>query len=210
MNLLIIGASRGIGHQLVIQSLGAGHHVTAYARHPERIVARHDRLRKVAGNVLDAVAVADAMRAQDAVVCTLGKKTPWEAPADLFSRGTQNVLDAMHSCGVRRLVCVTGIGAGESRGHGGFVYDRLLRGLVLRQLYDDKDRQEALVRECDADWTIVRPGFLTNGAMTGEYRALTDLDGVTAGQISRADVAHFILQELATGRFLRRAPLLTY
>jgi putative NADH-flavin reductase len=90
------------------------------------------------------------------------------------------------------------------------VYDRLFRGLMIKRMYDDKDRQEALIEASDADWTIVRPGFLTNGPLTGQYRVLTDLDGITAGAISRADVAHFILQELQTGRYLRHAPLLTY
>lgn len=210
MKLLIVGASRGIGQQLIVQALGAGHAVTAYARHPERIVASHDRLRKVKANVLDAVDLAAALAGQDAVVLTLGKRTPWEPPPDLFARGTANVLAAMADAGVRRLVCVTGIGAGDSRGHGGLVYDWFFRNLLIRRLYDDKDHQEALVQASDTDWTIVRPGFLTDGPLTGEYRALTDLTGVSAGPISRADVAHFIVRELATARFLRCAPLLTY
>jgi putative NADH-flavin reductase len=209
MNILIVGASRGIGQQLVVQALSGGHAVTAFARHPERIVASHDRLRKVKANVLDPVSVLEAVAGQDAVVLVLGKRTPWEPPPDLFLRGTQNVLEAMAATGVRRLVCVTGIGAGDSRGHGGLLYDTLFRSLMIKGLYDDKDRQEALVQASDTDWTLVRPGFLTNGPLTGEYRALTDLEGVTAGGISRADVAHFILQELATARYLRRCPLLT-
>jgi putative NADH-flavin reductase len=210
MKLLIVGASRGIGQQLVIQALSAAHDVTAFARHPERIVARHDRLRKAKGNVLDPLAIGDAMAGQDAVACSLGQSTPWEPPPDLFSRGTKLILDAMASASVRRLICVTGIGAGDSRGHGGAVYDWFLRGFVMRRMYDDKDRQEALIEASDTDWTIVRPGFLNNGPLTGEYRPLTELEGVTAGSISRADVAHFILQELATRRYLRRCPLLTY
>ena len=210
MKLLIVGASRGIGQQLVVQALSAGHDVTAFARHPERIVARHDRLRKVKGNVLDPLAIGEAVAGQDAVVCSLGQSTPWEPPPDLFSRGTQCLLDAMTSAGVVRLVCVTGIGAGDSRGHGGAVYDWLFRGLITRRMYDDKDRQEALIEASDTDWTIVRPGFLNDGPMTGEYRALNDLKGITAGAISRADVAHFILLELATRSYLHQHPLLTY
>ncbi|HEY9446655.1 MAG TPA: NAD(P)H-binding protein, partial [Burkholderiales bacterium] len=65
------------------------------------------------------------------------------------------------------------------------------------------------IRASDTDWTVVRPGFLTNGPVTGNYKVLTDLAGVTAGRISRADVAHFMLQELASGRYIGRAPLLT-
>lgn len=209
MNILIVGASRGIGLQLLLQALTAGHTVTALARHPERIVASHDRLRKVRCDILDEQCLTAALAGQDGVACTIGKKTPWEQRSDFFSRGTQTLLRAMRTAGVRRLVCVTGIGAGDSRGHGGVLYDRLFRPLLLKGVYDDKDRQEALIRASDTDWTVVRPGFLTNGPVTGNYKVLTDLAGVTAGRISRADVAHFMLQELASGRYIGRAPLLT-
>jgi putative NADH-flavin reductase len=209
MNILIVGASRGIGRKLLEQALAAGHAVTALARAPVRVGGSDERLRTVQGSVLDAATVGAAVAGQDAVCCTLGVKTPWEQPT-LFSEGTARLIEAMKKAGVRRLVCVTGIGAGDSRGHGGFLYNRVFFPLLARRIYEDKDRQEALVRASDTDWTIVRPGFLTNGPLTGSYRAPTDLTGVTAGRISRADVAHFILAELASGRYLKQTPLLTY
>jgi len=116
----------------------------------------------------------------------------------------------MSEHGVRRLICITGIGAGDSKGHGGFFYDRIFQPLLLKTIYQDKDRQEALVRASGIDWTIVRPGFLNNGPLTGQYRVITDLTGVTAGKISRADVAHFMLTELLANRYLGQTPLLTY
>lgn len=209
MNLLIVGASRGIGLRLLVQALGCGHAVTAFSRHPEQIVATHPRLRKVKGNVLDPEAMAAALAGQDAAVCAIGKKMPWDAPPDLFSRGTECLLQAMQQTGVRRLVCVTGIGAGETRGHGGVLFDRLFFPLLLSRMYADKDRQEALVRASATDWTLVRPGVLTDGPLTGDYRALTDLKGVTARAIARADVANFILEALEHRRWIHEAPLLT-
>jgi len=209
MNILIVGASRGIGRQLLEQALAAGHAVTALARAPVKVAGPDERLRTVRGSVLDPATVAAAVTRQDAVCCVLGVKTPWEQPT-LFSEGTARLLEAMKKAGVRRLVCVTGIGAGDSRGHGGFLYERIITPLMTKGIYADKDRQEALIRASDTDWTIVRPGFLTNGPLTGNYRALTDLTGVTAGRVSRADVAHFVLDELATNRHLRQTPLLTY
>ncbi len=105
---------------------------------------------------------------------------------------------------------MTGIGAGDSRGHGGFFYDKIINPLLLKTTYEDKDRQEAIVRESGLDWVIVRPGFLTNGSRTGEYRVLTELNGVKAGKISRADVADFILREAAEMKYRGQTPLLTY
>jgi putative NADH-flavin reductase len=208
MNILIVGATRGIGRQLLEQALVSGHNVTALVRHPRRLALQHERLRMVKGDILDSDSVARAMAGQDAVCCTIGIKVPWP-PVTVFSEGTRNLLQAMKKTGVRRLICVTGIGAGDSRGHGGFLYDYLFRPLLFRTVYADKDRQEALIKASDVDWTIVRPGFLTNGPITKNYRMLTDMTGVTAGRISRADVAHFFLQELESRQYLGKTPLLT-
>lgn len=208
MNILIVGATRGIGRQLLEQALASGHTVTALVRDPRRLAAQHERLRVVKGDILDPESVALAVAGQDAVCCTIGVKAPW-IPITVFSQGTGNLLQAMKKAGVRRLLCVTGIGAGDSKGHGGFLYDRIFYPLLLKAVYADKDRQEALIRASDVDWTIVRPGFLTNGPLTGNYKTPTDMTGVTAGRISRADVAHFMLKELASNRYVRQTPLLT-
>jgi len=162
----------------------------------------------VVGDAGDADDIERAVAGQDAVVWTVGVG-PTRRPVHLFSRSTQFLLAAMAKYRVRRLVCVTGIGAGDSRGHGGFFYDRIVQPLFLKTVYEDKDRQEAMLRGSDVDWTIVRPGTLTNGPATGFARALTDLEGVAAGKVSRADVAAFIVENLETGEFRRTTVLLT-
>jgi putative NADH-flavin reductase len=209
MNILIVGASRGIGLQLLKQSLAVGHAVTAMARRFQELPDRPERLTARSGDILDEAKVREVMAGQEAVCLTIGVGVT-RKPVTVFSRGTQNVLTAMAEHGVRRLLCITGIGAGDSQGHGGFLYDRIFQPLLLKTIYDDKDRQEALIRASDTDWTIVRPAFLTNGPLTGHYRVITDMSGISAGRISRADVAHFLLAELSANRYLGQAPLLTY
>jgi putative NADH-flavin reductase len=209
MNLLILGASRGIGLQLLQQSLQAGHVITAVARHVQDLASQPERLRTISGDILDAGMIREAMAGQETVCLTIGVGVTIK-PVTVFSQGTKNVLAAMAEHGVRRLICITGIGAGDSKGHGGFLYDRIFRPLLLKTIYEDKDRQEALIKASGTDWTIVRPGFLTNGPLTGNYRVLTDVSGVTAGKISRADVAHFLLAELSANCYLGQTPLLTY
>jgi putative NADH-flavin reductase len=209
MNLLIIGATRGIGFQLLEQALQVGHTVTALVRDAQKMPKQHDRLRVIQGDILDLESVQSAMAEQEAVCITIGIGITWK-PVRVFSQGTRNVLEAMRRQGVRRLICITGIGAGDSKGHGGFLYDRFFNPILLKTIYEDKDRQETLIRASETEWTIVRPGLLTNGPLTKKYQVITDLTDVTAGKISRADVAHFILEELAANRYFGKTPLITY
>jgi putative NADH-flavin reductase len=209
MKLLIIGASHGIGLALTKQALEQGHEVSAMSRSARSIGITHARLEKIGADITDPDAVTAAVSGKDAVCLTIGT-IPTFKTVHLFSEGTRNVLEAMERTGVERLVAVTGIGAGESRGHGGFFYDTIAQPLLLRTIYDDKERQEALIRGSSAVWTIVRPGFLTNGPLTGKYRVLTEMTGVKAGKISRADVAHFMLSELAEPAYVHQAPLICY
>lgn len=209
MKLLIIGGTGRTGRQLVEQALAAGHEITALVRNPEKTPVSRERLHVLRGDILDFSSVDLAMAGQEAVLSSLGTKSVFKA-MKLFSQGTTILLRAMAKHGVRRLICITGIGAGDSKGHGGFLYDKLVLPIVLKRIYEDKDRQEDLIRKSDRDWVIVRPGFLTNGPARGNYRVITDLTGARAGRISRADVAAFMLAQLRGDRYLRQAPLLTY
>lgn len=209
MKLLVIGATRGIGRSLVEQALDDGHLVRALVRNPGQLPVRHERLDLVKGDIRDKAAVRQAVADQQAVCITIGIN-PTRKPVSVFSAGTKNVIDAMTDSVSGFLVCVTGIGAGDSKHHGGFFYDKIFNPLLLKSIYADKDRQEALVRKSKLEWVIVRPGFLTNGPRTATYRVLTELEGITAGKISRADVAHFILSELKSKQYRLKTPLLTY
>lgn len=209
MKLLIIGATRGIGMQVLQQAIAKGHDVTALIRSTQKFTLQNERLQVIEGDIRDAAAVERATEGLEAVISSIGIM-PTRKPVTVFSTGIQNVLGAIEKNAVRRLIAVTGIGAGDSRGHGGFFYDKLFQPLLLKTIYEDKDREEALIRNSAAEWIIVRPGFLTNGPMTGEYRVLTDMNGVKAGRISRADVAHFILEQLDASDYLRKTPLITY
>jgi len=105
------------------------------------------------------------------------------------------------------VICVTGFGAGDSRGHGGFLYSVAFH-LLLGRLYDDKDVQERIVRRSKLDWVIVRPVILTDWPKTNAYRALVDPRSWACGFISRADVADFLIKQVDNDAFLHKTPVL--
>ena len=212
MKILVIGATGPTGKEIVKQAVEQGHAVTALVRDATKANFAPPVVVKV-GNVLDRGSLTRAVEGQDAVVCSLGSGVtgPFKEMT-MLSEGTRDVIAAMQEENVRRIVCITGIGAGESKGHGPWYYNWLFQPLVLRGVYEDKTRQEDLVRKSGLVWTLVRPGIMTNGAAKGQLavRALTDLTGKYAGTISRADVAGFCLSELADGRYVGQAPVITY
>ena len=126
----------------------------------------------------------------------------------LFSDSTRILVDAMKAAGVKRLIAVTGLGAGDSRGHGGLIYDAVVFPLLLKRVYDDKDVQEWIIRSSGLDWTIVRPGLLKNSPATGRYRVLTASKDWQFGAISRADVADFLVQQIDDRTLVGTTPLL--
>ena len=148
-----------------------------------------------------ATRVQNALEDVDVVIETLGvdisPRVIFERTT-LFSQSTRNLVDAMKAAGVKRLIAVTGLGAGDSRGHGGLLYDPVVFPLLLKRVYDDKDVQEWIIKSSGLDWTIVRPGLLTNSPATGRYRVLTASNDWRFGTISRADVANFLVRPSTT------------
>jgi uncharacterized protein YbjT (DUF2867 family) len=202
VKLLIVGATGGTGRQLVTQALGCGHQVTALVRRRPR-AELGPGVTLLLGNVLDPVSLDRAVPGQEAVLSALGHKR-WLGPSRILSDGTRNVLAAMDRHGVRRLVCETALGISDTWWQMGLYYTLFVRPVVLPFYFWDKVRQEAVIRASDLDWTIVRPGVLTNGPKRDRYR-----HGPRVGhwlwsvRISRADVAAFMLDQLTDRRYVR-------
>lgn len=208
--ILVIGASRGIGLETVKAALEAGHSVRALARSAAAIPIEHERLQRIAGDALDPATVEDALAGVDAVIEALGLApgVTYLTGTTLFSKATRVLVDAMGRAGVQRLIAVTGLGAGDSRGHGGFLYDNLMFPLVLKRIYDDKDVQEMIIRRSGLAWTIVRPGLLKDGPAKGGYQVLTDPRDWRAGPIRRADVADFLVRQIEDTGMIHKTPLI--
>jgi len=204
MNLLIVGATGGTGQQLVSQALERGHRVTALVR-KEPSPEPRPGLITVLGNVLDASSLDRAVPGQNAVLSALGHKQFFR-PTRILSEGTRNLIGAMRRHGVRRFVCETALGISDAWWQMGIYYTLFVRPVIVPLYFWDKARQEAVIRASDLDWTIVRPGALTNGPKRGHYR-----HGPRVGhwlwtvRISRADVAAFMLDQLTDGRYVRTA-----
>ena len=207
MKLIVFGATGTVGRLVVEQALAQGHEVTAFARRPEALGRDESRLRLVAGDARDPAAVDAAVRGHDAVLVTLGAGRK----AGVRAAGTRTIVAAMKRHGIRRLICQSTLGAGDSLGNLNFFWRHIMFGLLLRPAFADHQAQERIVRDSGLDWTIVRPSAFTDGPATGAFRHGFGVGepGLTL-KISRADVAGFLLRQVGDDTYLhpRRGPVL--
>ena len=210
MKLLVLGATGGTGREIVLQAVAAGHDVVALVRSKGDAAAALPGVELFEGDARDQGALERALAGCEAVASALGTGISPFRKVTLLSESTRALVAAMRQQSVRRLVCITGIGAEDSRGHGGLLYDRLLLPLVLRTVYADKDRQEQVIRDSGLEWVIVRPSLLKEAPGQGSYRVLTDLAGFHGGNIARADVADFVVKQIAEPTYLHRTPVVTW
>jgi uncharacterized protein YbjT (DUF2867 family) len=202
MRLLVVGATGGLGREVVAAASARGHVTVALARRvPEAPFPADVEITR--GDVLDPSSLTAAVSNSDAVICVLGTPSP-RRPSTLLRDGTQNLVDAMAQAGVRRLVCVTLLGIGESAANTSVFY----RQAVLRFLapmVPDKQAQERVVRGSGLDWTLVRPPRFAGGKPRGGVRVIRDGERGRLGHVVRADLARFLAECATEGRYLRQA-----
>src|SRR6056297_1017730 len=103
MDILVIGASRGIGLEAVRQALERGHQVRAFARSAQSIAIESERLEKRTGDATRPDDVKAALEGVDAVIFALGvpkKLSTLMRPIHLFSEATDVLIAAMQETGV--------------------------------------------------------------------------------------------------------------
>ncbi len=207
MNLIIFGASGATGQELIKQSLAAGHSVAAFIRNPAKLTIKHAKLRLVIGDLLNPSTVAKALPGHDAVLVSLG--APARRACTLRSQGTSNIVHAMEAAGIKRLVCQSSLGFGDSEPvlrRTSFIFRNIIVPLLLRDTFEDHARQEDIIKNSNLDWTIVRPGNLTNKPGKKTYRhGFTADDPTIKVKISRADVAYFMLHLASSKDYERQA-----
>ncbi len=201
MRILVVGAAGRTGQQVVEQGLGHGHHIRALVRSTP-LAREHERLDVVTGDVLDFDAVDAAMVDVDAVISTIGSGGGRDVR--VYSEGLGTVVHAMAIHEVPKLVVVSAAGAFARKDPLISLGFRTMIATVLKPVYDDMERMEQRVAATGLDWTIIRPVGLSDGPLTGRYRA--SLDGSMlpkANRISRADLAAACLKAVTSPAYSR-------
>ena len=207
--LALLGATRGIGRSLLEQALERGYQVRALVRPSSTLEVKHAGLTVVSGDATQADDIEKLLQGADGVLSALG--APARDKNEIRTQAARATLAAMHRTGVRRLLAVSVYGVGTSRDHLPFFTRAIVFPLFLRHALADHETQERAIMGSDVDWTLLRPPYLTDDPASGAY--VSDFGSDTQGltwKISRADVAHSMLEAFERRTHVRRAFGLSY
>jgi putative NADH-flavin reductase len=210
MKLAIIGGTGKTGKELLKQGLAAGHHITALVRNPKKVKIQHPNLKVIQGNVLNVADLETIFKEKDAVLSALGHKR-FLGPSNILSQGTENILQAMKTDKVSRFICITSMGINDNKYRLGLYYTLFVIPFIVFFYFRDKAKQELLILESDLNWTIVRPGQMTNGRKRMPYKEGASLGSyILTKMISRSNVADFMLKQLIEKTYFRKTVCVTY
>lgn len=202
MKVLVIGAAGKSGKVVVEQAVAAGHDVTAFVHNTGDYVP-DSNVRVIAGDARDQSAMDSAMLGQDAVIDTIGGKLSFKTTT-LEASAAATIIASMQSSGVRRLMVISVIGAGESVANTNW-YERLFLSTILRNEMKGKAAMETIVDTSGLDWIILRLPFLTDDPATGNIHVFSPETGETAHKLTRADLAAFMVAQLSSDEYLKKA-----
>lgn len=211
MKIALLGATGGTGLSFMHQALARGHEIKALARNPLSIKMDHPNLQPQAGDVFKAASLVDLFKDTEIVISAFGIAGLWQArkPGGLYSIGGGNVVAAMQKVGLQRLILVTSSGV-EPQENDNFFFKYVLKPIFLQAMYEDMAILEKKIISSGLNYTLVRPPYLTNGPLTGQYRTSPNKNFTDDKDLSRADLAHFLLQEAEQNHFSRTIVALSY
>lgn len=206
MKIFLIGGTGKTGREVIKQGLQRGHYITSLVRNSKKIKINSPNLKIIKGNVLDPGTFETSLQGQEAVLSALGHKR-FIIPTRILSKGTENIIRAMNKYQVRRFICITSLGINDSRFKLGLYYTLFTIPVILFFYFLDKAKQEKIIMKSNLDWTIIRPGQLTNGKKRTNYRHGPKVGSYfLTRMITRASVAHFMLNQLKDPTYLRKTP----
>lgn len=209
MNVIIFGASGGIGKWAVKHALEKGYNVTAYVRNPQKLTMQDEKLRVIKGQISDYDAMLSAMQGQDAVIWCVGIPMNNINGKMESLEGHQNLLKAMQEAGVKRLIdwgTPTVHFSGDTKSFV-TVVPGIMAGFPFKNTKKEMVAVGDLLKASDLDWTLVRFMAPQNSAYTGKVKVgFGDIKMKFA--ISREDIGAFMVEQIESKKYIKSMPII--
>jgi putative NADH-flavin reductase len=207
MKITVFGATGRTGREIVKLALDREYNAVAFVRDPQKVDIENSRLSVVQGELSDRETIKTAIQESDCVLSALG---PTGSPSDEeLSDGIANILSAMEECGVKRFIVLSTTSAQDLLDRDGFRF-KMRRDMIKRgrpTTYEQIVKYSQLVRDSNSDWTLVRiASLLTNKPLSKHVRAGYLGKDALGSKLSRADLAWFMLEQIDSTEYIRKAP----
>jgi putative NADH-flavin reductase len=207
MKVLILGATGATGLKLIERALTVGHQVTAYVRNPDKLENFKNKITIIHGELTEEQKLIESIAGHDAVLSVLGYRT-FKEKSMFISKTMALTIKGMEQHKVSRILYLSSSGIGGKDSMSNPLVRFLLKLFGLINPFKDHFQTEKLLKQSNLNWTITRPGRLTDGEALERYREQEELKGFI--KISRADVAHFIIAALTNDKLFRKSIDLGY
>ena len=209
MNVIIFGASGGIGKWAVKHALANGYHVTAYVRNPQKMTTQDDNLTVVKGEISDYETMLSAMKGQDAVIWCVGIPMKNKLVKFESQKGHENLLKAMKEAGVKRLIDWGTPSVSFEKDAKSFitVVPGIMAGILFSKAKAEMVAIGEMLKASNLDWTLVRFMAPQNSAYKGEVKiGFGDVKMNFA--ISREDIGAFMVEQIEETKYIRSMPII--
>jgi len=205
MKIVVFGASGKTGSLLVHEALTSGHNVIAYVRKPESVKSDHPNLKVVAGILNEKDKLKSVISGSDVCISTLGGASLTKHSPEIIE-GINNIVSIMEEESVTRFIYLSSFGAGDSRKYMPQPIRFLIADIMLTVPLADHNTNESRITKSQLNWTIVRPGGLTNGAKTDNLKHGCEMTKIKGSlSISRSSVAAFLLNQVTKKDYVNKS-----
>lgn len=210
MRIIVFGSTGNTGLEVIKQGIEQGHTMAAVARNISKLTCFDKKPEVIRCDVFNPQAVKRAIDTfkPDVVISCLGVhgSSPWNRTT-LYSEATANICNAMEATGItKRIVCISSWGTQKAPENAWFL-EHLLKPTIFSGFIYDMELMENNLQKSKMDYTIVRPPGLLDKPATGKVTIEADKVSCTKSKwtITRADLAHIILDVAISGVFIRKA-----
>lgn len=209
MNVIIFGATGGIGKWAVKHALEKGYYVTAYARNKQKMGIHDDKLTVVQGEISDYDKMKSALAGQDAVIWCVGIPMKNKFVKFESQKGHEILLKAMKEQGVKRLIDWGTPSVAFDKDKKSFitVVPGIMAGIMFSKAKAEMIAIGEMLKESDLDWTMVRFMMPQDTPYTGKVKAGFG-DVKMNFSISREDIGAFMVEQIESKDYIREMPII--
>lgn len=209
MNVIVFGATGGIGKWAVKYALEKGYHVTAYVRNKQKMTVKDDKLTVVQGEIYDYDKVKSALLGQDAVIWCVGIPMKNKLVKFESQKGHEILLKAMMEQRVKRLIDWGTPSVAFEKDKKSFItiIPGIMAGIMFSKAKAEMVDIGQMLKKSDLDWTMVRFLMPQNTAYTGKVKVgFGDVKMKFA--ISREDIGAFMVEQVESKKYIKSMPII--